>query len=262
MVAAVSSRLIFVAFSLLFCSQTTLGQINSADTDSYFEFLTRANHYSPLEHAGSHGTLGIGIGVGLANFESASNSEVMQEHWRQSGDSLASNSSQQSRVTVGQIHVHKGLPYSLDVGGGFAKHAATQAKLISGYVQWTAYEAFAMPALAVRGQYSRLMGLATTDASALEASVLASYGFLRLFTIYGTYGAGRHAMVVRVGPSFGTILSLDGEADGVVGRVLVRPSKSLGLQYQILPPFCTIAAEYSQVGQGPGSYLTKVSVGI
>jgi hypothetical protein len=247
---------------LMAWSHDLSAQIGESDADDYFEFLTRANHYSPLEHAGSHGTLGVGIGAGMASYETPAGDLVMQEHWRQTGASVASNQRDSSRVNMGQIHVSKGLPYSLDVGGGFARDSRSNAEFVSGYVQWTGYEAFAMPALALRGQYSRLMGLATTDASAVEASVVVSYGFLRLFTVYGNYGVGRHDMVVRVGPAFGTSLALAGESDGTVGRVLIRQSRSLGMQYQLLPPFCIVAAEYSQVGHGSGSYLAKVSVGM
>lgn len=260
--AAMSSRLILLIFVVLAISGRLNAQISHAETDDYFEFLARVNHYSPLEHAGSHGTLGVGIGVGIASFETPKATSVMEEHWRHANVSPEANQTNSNRVTLTQFHAHKGLPYSLDVGGGYARDARSNAKLVSSYVQWTAYEAFALPALAVRGQFSRLMGLSTTDASTLETSVLASYGFLRLFTTYASYGIGRHDVLVRIGPSFGTSMSLAGETDGNVGRIMIRRSRSVGIQYQLLPPFCTMAAEYSQVGQSPGSYLAKISVGI
>lgn len=262
MVGSVSSSLIFYAFFSLIFAIEVRAAVTDAELDNYFEFLTRINHYSPLEHAGSHGTLGVGLGAGVASYVAPESRALIKDHWRQPGVAASANEASSARMTTAQIHVHKGLPLSLDVGGGIARDTRTDAKFISGYLQWTAYEAFARPALAMRGQYSRLMTLATTDASALEVTALASYGFLRLFTVYGAYGLGRHDMRIRFGDHVGTNFSLNGEPEGSIGRVLIRKTRSVGMQYQLLPPFCHIAAEYNQVGTGPGSYLAKFSVGI
>jgi hypothetical protein len=262
MVARCSSRLIFLSILFAIDMSHATATVSDAELSDYFDFLSRVNHYSPLEHAGSHGTLGVGIGAGLVSYAGPDSYRLRREHWRQAGVDATGNDTNKGRVTMGQVHVHKGLPWSLDIGAGLARDPSTDSKFIAGYLQWTIYEAFARPALALRGQYSRFVGMATTDASAIEGSVLASYGFLRLFTVYGSYGLARHDLRLHYGDTYGTSLSLSEGPEGEVRRVLARTNRSVGLQYQLLPPFCNAALEYSQVGRDPASFAAKVSFGM
>ena len=262
MVLGIRSRLFFLLLSLVSPGSAAYSDISKGDSDDYFEFLTRANSYSPLEHAGSHGTIGIGIGLGLAAYETPSQPEMMRELWRGSGDSAAGNRPPEGRLYIPRLQVHKGLPWSVDVGMGLGQDRWTGANLMSAYSQWTIFEGFALPALALRGSYNRLMGLASTDSSSVTADAVGSFGFLRIFTVYGSYGAGRHQSRVSLGQGFGTSLAVDGQTDGEINRVLFRKSKSMGVQIQILPPFCVAAFESKQTGDGPVSLLGKISVGM
>ena len=262
MVLMIRSRMILFVWLALICIPRGYAGISGDDADEYFEFLTRANHYSPLEHAGSHGTIGVGLGIGVASYDAPSSPDIIREHWRGGGENLDENKETPSRIYVSRIHVHKGLPYALDVGLGVGQNTGTSAALMSGYAQWTIYEGFAAPALAFRLGYNRLMALATTDASSFEAETLVSYGFKRFFTVYGGMGIGRHLIQVRTGSEFGTTMALYGETDGVVSKVLVRRSRSIGIQIQVLPPFMTVAFESASVGTGAQSYLAKLSIGI
>ncbi len=237
--------------------------IDAAATDEYFEFLARANDYSPLEHGGSHGTIGFGVGVGLAGYSAPTNSDVMREHWRGANQPVSqSQTAPLTQVVIPRFQIHKGLPGSIDVGGGFGKDAFSKATLASGYMQWTIYEGFAMPAFAVRGGYNRVLGLATTDASSVTMEGVASYGFLRILTLYGTMGAGRHQIEVRSGAGFGSVMSLNGEYEDTVSRVLFRKSRSVGLKVQIIPALCDVSIESKRTGDAQGSYLAKISVGM
>ena len=228
----------------------------------YFNFVERVSHFSPLEHAGSHGTLGVGLGLGMSVYEVAADDGVMQAHWRAPGVSENDNASQARKIYFPRTYFHKGLPGSVDLGVSYGQDPVSKAVLASGYAQWTAFEGFALPALAFRGGVTRLMGLATTDSSVLAADIVASYGFLRLFTVYGTLGQGRYQVKVRSGESYGTTLSLNGYSEGDLQRISMRATRSFGAQVQILPPFCIVALESSQTGQGPASYLAKISVGM
>ena len=262
MVLVIRSRLKLMFFSLLSIGTVAYADVSERDADDYFEFLARANNYSPLEHAGSHGTIGIGIGLGLAGYETPSNSEAMRELWRGSGKAAEENKTPEGRLYIPRLQVHKGLPWSVDVGMGLGQDRLTGANLMSAYSQWTIFEGFALPALALRGGYNRLMGLASTDSSSVTVDAVASLGFLRIFTVYGSYGAGRHQSQVRLGETFGTSLVIDGASEGKIDRVMFRRSKSLGMQLQILPPFCVAAIESKQTGDGPVSMLAKISAGM
>lgn len=255
------SSLIFTVFSQFLFAQSALASANLS-SEEYFDFLARVNQFSPLEHAGSHGTVGIGLGVGIANYEAPRSSDAMSEHWRGTSQVVSQGDSSPDRIYIPRAYLHKGLPLSLDGGFGVGQDPSTNAMLYSGYLQWTVYEGFAMPAFALRGSASRLIGLATTDASSLVGEVLASYGFLRLFTVYGSLGFGRHQAIVRSGQGYGTVMALSDDASGEAQKVMLRRSKSLGLQIQLVPPFITVAFEGATQAQGPTSYLAKLSFGM
>ena len=211
---------------------------------------------------GSHGTLGLGLGVGVGSYAVPENAEIMRAHWRASGQEVGASQVPSGRVNIPRAQLHKGLPWSVDIGLGLGQEPVSKASLVSAYAQWTIYEAFAMPALAIRGGFNRIMALATTDASSMTGDVIASYGFLRLFTVYGSIGSARDQIKVRSGDEYGTSLSLTGSADNSINRVDVRATRSVGAQIQILPPFCLIGFESRTTGNGPASYLAKISVGM
>jgi hypothetical protein len=237
-------------------------QLTETDVDEYFAFLTRVNHYSPLEHAGSHGTLGASVGVGLISVRPPNGVDTWREHWRRPGQDPRSNKVPNGRLVIPQIHVLKGLPWSLDIGGGYGRDRQSEAQSVSGYVHWAVYEAFARPAIGLRVQYSRLWGLATSDVSTVGLGAFGSYGFLRFFTLYGSYGVSRNDLQMRFGANYGTTLLLSDEAEGRQSAVFLRRARSVGLQYQLLPPFWIMAFEYSQMDRDVATYSAKISLGI
>ena len=235
---------------------------SDAAAELYFSSIERITRYSPLEHAGSHGTLGINLGVGAGSYVLNGDDEILQAHWRANGANQAENETPNGRIYIPRVFFHKGLPWSLDVGFAYGLHAATKATLAGAYMQWTAFEGFALPSIGVRGSLGRLMGLQTTDASMVNTDLLVSYGFMRIFTVYGGLGAGRSQIKVRSGDEYGTSLSLTGSSDNSSNRVGVVQTQLLGLQVQILPPFVGLTLESQKTGSGPSSYLGKLSVGM
>ena len=252
---------LFTLVVLTTSGATLLGAPEQQATD-YFNFIERVARFSPLEHAGSHGTIGVSLGLGVSVHESANDQDVMRAHWRRSGSSERSNQNPSGAIYIPRAYFHKGLPWSIDLGVSYGQDPVSQAVLSAGYAQWTFFEGFALPALALRAGVSRLMGLATTDSSVLSTDLVASYGFLRFVTVYGALGRGRYQTRVHSGDSYGTTLALSENEDGHAERVSSRLSRSLGIQFQILPPFWTAAIESSQTGSGPTSFLGKISVGM
>jgi hypothetical protein len=248
--------------AFLYVSEVLNAAPRDQDVDEYLQFISKVNTYSPVEHAGSHGTAGFGLGIGLAGYDAPSNPDVMKEHWRGSSQTISENKTSSSRIIIPRVQVHKGIPASFDIGGGLGQDPLTKATLASVYLQRTLYEAFQMPAIAVRASYSKLMGLSSTEASNGAIDGVASYGFLRFFTIYGSYGIGQTDILVKSGQSYGTSLSLEGDDEEQIHSTVNLRSKSVGLQIQILPPFCTLALESKSVGNGSASYLAKFAVGM
>jgi hypothetical protein len=186
----------------------------------------------------------------------------LRSHWRSQGVDERDNQVEGNRIYVPRFYLHKGLPWSLDVGVSYGVHGPTSATLVGGYAQWTAFEAFALPAFAFRGGFGRLMGLRTTDASMITGEILASYGFLRIFTVYGGLGTARSQIKTRSGQEYGTSLSLTGSSDNSIRRVNVVSTQALGLQVQVVPPFVGVTLETQKTGDGPGSVLGKLSIGM
>jgi hypothetical protein len=258
-----TSLVLMLAVSIFLGSRAGYAEIDDVATNEYIEFLARINDYSPLEHGGSHGTIGFGVGIGLAGYEAPKNRDVMREHWRGANQSVTqSGASAATNVIVPRLQIHKGLPGSFDIGGGLGSDRASGASLVSAYTQWTIYEGFAMPAFAVRGGYNRVLGLATTDASSTTVAGVASFGFLRIFTIYGTMGAGRHQIEVRSGAGFGSTMALNGEYESTVSRAIVRRSNAAGIKVQIIPALCDLSFESKRTAGSAETYLAKVSLGM
>ena len=236
--------------------------ISEHDAQSYFRLLARINTASPLEHSGSHGTLGLGLGMGVGIYHASVNNEILREHWRSTKQAAFQNPSPSQRLVLPKFYFHKGLPYAVDLGMSLAQDVTTKARIWSGYAQWTPIEGFAVPALGVRGGFSRFMGLATTDASSLSVDGVLSYGFLKLVTLYGTAGLSRHQVEVRSGEEFGTSLALTRNGFGSVQSSFVGYSRSVGLQLQILPGLATATTEFQVSSDSRLSFAAKFSLGM
>ena len=264
MFVSLASRLILLAVLFFAPASGLQAAISQSQAHAFYKFLMRLNTNSPLEHGGSHGTIGLGFGLGLGVYHAGVDNEILREHWRRvDGERWAVDNTNQ-RLVIPRLYIHKGLPGRWDVGFGLGQDAVANATLVSSYLQWTIFEEFATPALAFRGGISRLMGLATTDATNISADGVLSYGFLGMFTVYATIGVSRHQIQVRSGAEdYGTMLSLRPSGDeGSVESIFIGRSRSVGLQFQVLPPFVTLTVEVQVSGESAVNYLAKVSLGI
>jgi hypothetical protein len=262
MFLARQSTLKLIVCLYLSCSNMGFSAISDQDAQSYFRFLARINTASPLEHAGSHGPLGLGLGMGLGVYHTSVNKEILREHWRNSNQAVLHNPSPSQRLVLPRFYFHKGLPYAVDFGFSLAQDVTTKTRIWSGFGQWTPIEGMAMPALALRGGFSRCMGLAATDASSLSMDGVLSYGFLKLLTIYGTAGLSRHQVEVRSGDEFGTGLALTPNGYGSMESTFVGYNRSVGLQFQFLPGLATATTEVQIATNSRLSFAAKFSLGI
>lgn len=229
--------------------------------DDYLSFLGSANSYSPAEGAGSHGSIGFGLGVGASAEKKPENSALIDDQLR-NPDQFASNetTSKSDQIVIPRAFFHKGLLWPVDFGFGMGRIGDLRATTAGGYVQWTVFESFALPAVAMRLKHSRLMGLPSTEFESTALETAASYGFRRL-TVYGTYAFNRHNAVIRTSGESGTTIALTETPASDYHATRADRSHTVGLQIQVLPPICNVAVE-SRVQSGQSSLLAKLSLGI
>ena len=226
-----------------------LGGERADETDEFFAELASVNSASPIEGAGSHGTTGFTLGVGVnAPSIDGENAHVQ----RQTTDKYIQPSG--DRLYLTKLYFTKGLFSPVDVGINFGTAQGSVVQQVGGYLQWTIFEAFRMPALALRATIARLSGLQDTSFSSAGATAVASWGFLGILTAYGSYGMNWNEAETR---------ALAGESgDGAIEKSsFTTHPVTVGLQANIVPPFVTIAAE--TLGDRTGRhYAAKISVGM
>lgn len=87
---------------------------------------------------------------------------------------------------VPSIRIRKGLPLNFDVGVSYTGMPSSDISLIGGELQWALLEGgVAEPALAIRGHYSKLLGVADLDLQSYGADLVASKGFAILTPYIG-----------------------------------------------------------------------------
>ncbi len=182
------SKTIFrIASCSLLCGLTNLA---SAGTDftqlktlSQSEFgrlandLTSAASYKGVTPAAATGITGFDLGAELS-FTQLGNSSV----WKKAGADV-------STLVVPRLHLHKGLPFNIDVGASISAVPDSTIKLMGVEARYSLLEGnVALPAIAIRGAYSKLSGVNQLGFDSTNIELLVSKGFV-MFTPYA--GAGR-----------------------------------------------------------------------
>ncbi|MEE9492432.1 MAG: DUF6588 family protein [Gammaproteobacteria bacterium] len=142
------------------------------------EILGAATSYKALTPAEPLGITGFDLGFELTAtnldndlFDAASNGDWDLDY-----------------LPLPKIHVHKGLPFNIDVGAFYAGASGTDIKLWGGEVRYAFIEGnVAIPAVSARLTYSRLEGVDDFDLQNMGIEVTVSKGFA-IFTPYGGIG--------------------------------------------------------------------------
>jgi opacity protein-like surface antigen len=148
-----------------------------------------------------------------------------------------------------RIHVRKGLPFNIDLGASYAMVPSSNIKVVAGEIQYAILDgSVALPALAVRGHYSTLLGVDDLDLRTYGADAVVSKGFLFL-TPYAGVG----------------VLRSDGEYTGndpillplLQDQNVTTQRVFAGVQIAMALLRVTLDAEYSEFPV----YTAKVSLG-
>ena len=127
--------------------------------------------YVSLAPAEPLGILGFDIGIEATGAKISSGSTF----WK----NAVSDGKPPDTIVLPKIHVQKGLPFGIDLGAMYATAPGTNISLYGGELKWAILKgSIVSPAVAVRGTYTKLSGVADMDASTygLDASVSKGFG--------------------------------------------------------------------------------------
>ena len=133
------------------------------------EALAAATHYKAVAPAEPLGLLGLDIGVEL------SATEIDRELFDRASDGDYGA----DQLFVPRLHVHKGLPFGIDVGAFLGTVPETDLSLVGGELRLALVEGgVATPAVALRASYSRVQGIEELDLENAALELTVSKGFL------------------------------------------------------------------------------------
>lgn len=152
-------------------------KLSQAEFAKLSKDLTAAGSYKSVSPAEPLGVTGFDIGV-EASATKMDNSDI----WRKAGGDS-------STVYMPRIHVHKGLPFGIDVGASLTQVPGSDIKLIGAELKYAIVSGnVALPAVAIRAAATRLSGVDQLDMDTRSLELTISKGFLNV-TPYA--GVGR-----------------------------------------------------------------------
>ena len=208
---------------------------NAGFSQSEFKLLSEdlgaALSYKAVIPAEPLGVTGFDLGLEVTSTE-VNNSAV----WGKA------TGSPRNSLPVPKLHVHKGLPFNIDVGAFYASVPTTNIKLYGGELRYAILEGgVAMPAVAVRGALTKLSGVEQLSFSTKSLDVSISKGFA-MFTPYAGIGS------VWVDSTPNGIPSLSKESFRQ-SKIFAGGNLNFGL--------INLALEYDKTGSAP-SYTAKL----
>ena len=209
--------------------------------DEALQMLATMNSPSALQPASCHGSFGTDVGVGIDSFELPTSNGLLLDQF---GDRSERNS-EHSRYAAPRLWLTRGLPLPIDIS--LTASAPGQARAIlqvSGFIQWTIYQALARPAFAFRATYGQLSGRNSTEVTSMRGEAVFSYGFWRYIALYGRGGLSSHSGALgaptdsRLG---NTLTSENGPI--VIAKNWVQPEIAAGIRLNLGSPFLAVTSE-------------------
>jgi hypothetical protein len=156
----------------------------STFTQSDFDDLSRelglAISYVPLSPAAPLGLLGFDIGI--------EGTAAHIDHTKSFWTDAINGKTPPSYIAFPKIHAQKGLPFGFDVGLVYAKAPGSNVGLVGGELKWAILKGgVASPAIAIRGDYTQLLGVSDIDMRVYGADISISKG-IGFITPYAGYG--------------------------------------------------------------------------
>lgn len=119
--------------------------------------------YTPLAPAEPLGVIGFDAGLEV----SAADIGDRAPFWK-----AAFPSPPPSFLAIPKLHVQKGIPFGIDLGLSLGKIPGSNISLVGGEIKWALlHGTIVTPALALRGSFSRLLGVDDLDLSTVGADL-------------------------------------------------------------------------------------------
>jgi hypothetical protein len=149
--------------------------------------FTAAASYKGVSPAEPLGITGFDIGVEV--------SATKMEH----GDIWKKAGSDNSTVAMPKVHIHKGLPFNIDVGAFLSMAPGTDIKLAGAEIKYALIGGnVALPAVSIRAAATKLFGVDELDLNTRSLELTVSKGFLN-FTPYAGVGKVWGTLTPNVG---------------------------------------------------------------
>ncbi|MBI3805001.1 MAG: hypothetical protein HY282_14720 [Nitrospirae bacterium] len=143
---------------------TTLSQ---SEFKSLSEEAGLALSYLPLSPAQPLGILGFDIGVEVT----AADIHEDRSFWRRV------TTDPPGQMILPKLHVQKGLPFGFDIGAVYSKVPQSNISMAGGELKWAFVPGNALyPAVAIRGSYTKLLGVGDLDLQTIGADLSVSKG--------------------------------------------------------------------------------------
>lgn len=203
---ACAAALCATLFSASAQADTDFDRLNSLSQSEFKRLasdLVAATSYKAVTPAESLGITGFDLGLEVS-FTNLSNSDV----WKKSGADVKT-------LPMPKLHVHKGLPFNIDIGASLVAIPDSNIKLVGAEVRYALIEGgVATPALAIRGAVSKLSGVSQLDTSSRSLELVVSKGFLNI-----TPYAGVGKVWGKVTPNVGLLSRVSPDANKVFAGV-------------------------------------------
>lgn len=148
-----------------------LQNLGQAEFRAFSEDLGSALSYKPVTPAAPLGVIGFDVGLELSATEMKKSSNIWSKATGSSLDTLY----------VPKLHVAKGLPFGLDIAAFISRIPTTNITLYGADLRYALLEGgVAMPAVSVRGAFTRLSGVGQLGLHTQSVDISVSKGFVML----------------------------------------------------------------------------------
>lgn len=193
------------------------------------ENVAAATHYKSISPAEPLGALGFDVALELSSTEIDSD---LFDQASAGGFDLGS-------FLVPRLHVHKGLPFKLDIGASLTAIPDTDFKVIGAEIRYAILEGtIATPALAIRLTHSKVTGLDELDMDSTGAEITISKGFAML-----TPYAGAGTVRTNSDPNVGTLLDESFSQRKLYAGVNFNLGVNIGLEVDVTGDYTTYSAK-------------------
>ncbi len=217
--------------------------------------LAAINRYSPLEGAYSHGSIGATLGLGIQNHAEIKTNTLQHHHL------YIDQSQPAQKLSTKKMYFIKGSTLPVDFGFSLGSTQDDQISMAGAHAQWSVFEGFRMPALALRGSYNKLFGLKDAEMQSTRVDVIASTSMFSFFSAYIASGAQRNVVMLNSAAYFQYGLVTQPENQDYQKTWWSR-SHAIGLRALLIPPVLGATLEL-QLDEAAGrSIAGKISLDI